>query len=105
VGQDSTVELAARTVKRGGVVIQIGEGEGRIDFGMYHVPHEAYFATSIWGALRDMTSVLEYVHQGKLRWSVETLSLSEANDALLRLKNGNVPGRIVPRYRYSVRVL
>ena len=45
VGQDSTLELAARG--RGGVVMQVGEGGGRTDFGMYHVPHEAYFTTSI----------------------------------------------------------
>jgi propanol-preferring alcohol dehydrogenase len=95
VGQDSTLKLAADSVKKGGIVVQVGEGGGHVDFGMFAVPHEAHFTTSIWGSLRDLSSVVEYARQGKLKWSVQTLPLEKANDALLRLRQGDVAGRIV----------
>ena len=95
VGQDSTLELATRVVKKGGIVMQVGEGRGTLAFGMFHVPHETHFTTSIWGSLRDLSSVLDYARQGKIRWSVETLPLDKANEALLRVKKGDVSGRIV----------
>jgi propanol-preferring alcohol dehydrogenase len=95
VGQDSTLELATKVVRKGGIVMQVGEGGGRLAFGMFHVPHETYFTTSIWGSLQDLSSVLEYARQGRIRWSIETLSLDKANDALLRVKNGSVSGRII----------
>ena len=66
-----------------------------MDFGMFAVPHEAHFTTSIWGSLRDLCSVVEYARQGKLKWSVQTFPLEKANDAPLRLRRGDVAGRIV----------
>jgi propanol-preferring alcohol dehydrogenase len=95
VGQDSTLELATRVVKKGGIVMQVGEGGGHLVFGMFHVLHETYFTTSIWGSLRDLSTVLEYARHGKIRWSVETLPLDKANEALLRVKKGEVSGRLV----------
>ena len=95
VGTDETLGLASRAVKRGGVVVQIGEAGGKTPFGMRSVPFEASFTTSIWGSMQDLATVLEYAKLGRIRWDVESLPLDKANEALVRLRKGEVPGRIV----------
>ena len=62
---------------------------------MRSVPFEASFTTSIWGSMQDLATVLEYAKLGRIRWDVESLPLDKANEALVRLRKGEVPGRIV----------
>ena len=95
VGTDETLGLASRAVKRGGVIVQIGEAGGRTPFGMRSVPFEASFTTSIWGSMQDLRTVMEYARQGGIRWEVESLPLDKANRALVKLRKGEVPRRIV----------
>ncbi len=95
VGSDETLDLAGRIVERGGIVAQVGEAGGRIPFGMGFVPHESHFTTSIWGSMQDLSTVLGYARAGKLDWQVETLPLEKANEALSRLRKGDVLGRLV----------
>ena len=75
--------------------MEIGEARGHVAFGMSSVPYETNFTTSIWGSLQDLASVLELARQDKIKWSVETLPLDKANEALLRVRKGDVAGRIV----------
>ena len=95
VGTDETLGLASRAVMRGGVIVQIGEAGGRTPFGMRSVPFEASFTTSIWGSMQDLRTVMEYARQGGIRWEVESLPLDKANRALVKLRKGEVPRRIV----------
>jgi len=95
VGSNETLQLASQMVERGGIVVQIGEAGGQIPFGLGKVPHEAAFTTSIWGSLSDLAAVLECARRGEIQWQVETMPLEKANEALDRLRCGDVSGRLV----------
>lgn len=95
VGSDQSLALAATTVEKGGIVMQVGEAGGKVPFGLGFVPHEAHLTTSISGSLQDMAEVLEIARRGEIRWEVETLPLEKANEALTRLREGKVAGRLV----------
>jgi D-arabinose 1-dehydrogenase-like Zn-dependent alcohol dehydrogenase len=95
LGSDETLALAARAVERGGLVVQIGEGGGRLPLGLNTIPHEAVFTTSIWGSPADLDAVLDCARRGYLQRDVESLPLAAANTALRRLREGDVRGRLV----------
>jgi len=95
VGADETLELAARVVEPTGLVVVIGEAGGVIPFGLGRVPHEATFTTSIWGSRDDLEAVLRHARAGELDWQVEALPLDDVNDALDRLRSGDVVDRLV----------
>ena len=97
VGTTASLALAARVVERGGLVMQIGEGGGRLPFGIGATEQEATFTTSIWGSLEDLRTVLELAHSGRIAWEVEEFPLEEANTALGRLRQGKIRGRAVLR--------
>jgi alcohol dehydrogenase, propanol-preferring len=95
VGSNETLRQAAALVKPKGLVVQLGEATGTLEFALGRVPHEACFTTSIWGSLNDMAAVLELAAQGELAWDVETMPLEEANKALERVRDSDVAGRLV----------
>lgn len=95
VGSNETLALAVRILERGGILTQVGEGGGRMSFGMRHVPHESSFTTSIWGSMQDLSAVLEYAREDRLDWQIEPLPLESVNEALTRLRKGDVQGRFV----------
>lgn len=95
VGSDQSLALAATTVAKSGIVIQIGEAGGQTSFGLGYVPHEAHFTSSISGSLPDLAAVLNYARKGEIKWEVETLPLEKANEALNRLRQGQVSSRLV----------
>jgi alcohol dehydrogenase, propanol-preferring len=95
VGSDATMAEAARLVRPTGVVMVVGEAGGRLPFGFGAVPHEAHLTTSVWGSHRDLAAVVELARAGALRWEVEVLPLHRVNEALERLRRGQVRGRLV----------
>jgi alcohol dehydrogenase, propanol-preferring len=95
VGSDGTLRQAAGIVEPTGIAVQVGEAGGHLSFGLGSVPHEASFTTSIWGSLDDLAAVLKHARQGELDWHVETLPLEQVNEALERLRQGDVLGRLV----------
>lgn len=97
VGTDESLALALRLVIRGGIVVQVGEGGGRVPFGFGSTDHEVTLTTSVWGSLDDLRSVLDLARRGNLRWSVEEFALEDANTALERLRVGQIRGRAVLR--------
>ncbi|MEW6364970.1 MAG: alcohol dehydrogenase catalytic domain-containing protein [Acidobacteriota bacterium] len=95
VGSDDTLRMAARIVDRSGIVVQVGEGGGRLPFGLGLIPHEAVFTTSIWGSPADLAAVLEHARRGEIQMQVQTMPLQEVNEAFDRLRRGGVRGRLV----------
>lgn len=43
----------------------------------------------------DLAAVLEHARRGELDWHIETLPLEQTNEALDRLRSGDVLGRFV----------
>jgi alcohol dehydrogenase, propanol-preferring len=95
VGSDDSLALAARTVERTGIVIQIGAAGGTLAFRLGSVPLEAHFTTSALGSRADLAAVLEHARRAEIHWHVEALPLEQANAALDRLRRGDVLGRLV----------
>jgi alcohol dehydrogenase, propanol-preferring len=95
VGSDETLASAVRAAKRQAVVVQVGAGRGRVPFGIAAVPWEATFTTGLFGSRRELEDVLGLARRGDLAWKVETLPLEQANDAIDRLRSGDVLGRLV----------
>ncbi len=95
VGAEATLATAARLVRRQGLVVVVGLWGGRIPFGLGAVPHEARFMSSIWGSNSELSELLDLAGRQPLRYTVEALPLSEANQAHQRLRRGDVDGRFV----------
>lgn len=95
VGTDETLALASRSVEPGGIVMLVGEAGGRLSFGMRTFPWEAHLATTISGTRADLDAVVELAREERITWDVETVPLENANDALDRLRRGEVCGRLV----------
>jgi D-arabinose 1-dehydrogenase-like Zn-dependent alcohol dehydrogenase len=95
VGSDGTLALAARMVETGGAVVLVGEAGGRLRYDFRALPLEVTLTTSVWGSRADLRAVLELARRGELRWDVETLPLVQANEALERVRQGTVTGRLV----------
>ena len=95
VGSDETLALAARIVATKGVVLHVGAAGGRLDYGFGALPDEAQIGTSILGSLDDLRAVLDHARRGEIEWHVEALPLERANDAVERLRRGDVLQRLV----------
>jgi len=94
VGNDETLAQAAAAVAVGGLVMLVGEADGRLAFG-FEAPLESWFTTTAWGSLADLRAVVELASRGGIEWSVETVPLPEAQHALDRLAAGAATGRLV----------
>ena len=94
VGSAETMRLAAGAVEPSGAVMSVGGGGGRLSFGLGAVPYESVFTTSSWGSRPELAEVLAHARRGDLRWEVESLPLDRVNDALARLRAGDVRGRL-----------
>lgn len=97
VGTTASLALAARSIERAGLVVQIGEGGGRVSVGIGVTKYEATFTSSIWGSLQDLREVLELARSGKIMWEIEEFPLADANTALSLLRQGKIRGRAVLR--------
>jgi DNA-binding CsgD family transcriptional regulator len=82
---DETVARAARLVKPSGIVVQVGEASGTLQFALGRVPHEPSFTASMWGSLNDTTTVLELASRGIFEWLGARLWFERARSELRRI--------------------
>jgi propanol-preferring alcohol dehydrogenase len=59
------------------------------------LPFEATLTTSSWGSLAELREVLAHARRDELDWEVEPLPLERVNEALERVRRGDVAGRLV----------
>jgi alcohol dehydrogenase, propanol-preferring len=95
VGTDATLAHAAAVVAPDGLVVLVGEAGGSLPFGFDRPPIEAWLTTVAWGSHDDLRDVVRLAEDGRLRWDIETLPLSEAATAHARLRAGDVSDRLV----------
>ncbi len=95
VGTDETLAHASAAVGADGLVVLIGEAGGTVRFGMDLPGLESWFTTVAWGSRDDLRAVVRLAAGGRIRWEVEPIPLSRANEAHARLRAGDVAGRFV----------
>lgn len=85
------IDKALKIVKRGGNVMLATLGTPPpVNF-----TEEHNVLTSVIGTRNDMNTVLRIAAKGKIKVKVKSYDLKEANEILLRLKNGEIVGRTV----------
>jgi len=84
------VEQALRIVKRGGVVLMGVCGDASISF-----PDEYSVVGSVIGTRQDMIETLKIASKGKVKVDWAAYKLSEAEDVLIKLKQGKIVGRAI----------
>jgi propanol-preferring alcohol dehydrogenase len=95
VGANSTLAVAGKHVDRQGIVAVVGLAGGRVEFGVGAIPSEAVLTSSIWGGLDELRELLEFVRAEGVEHLVETMPLDDAQEALDRLRRGEIRGRVV----------
>ena len=89
VPSQTALDLACKLVKRGGTILQCVFGTPTVNFA-----DEVTVITSMVGTRSDMNEVLKLANQGEILVKSTACALSEANEALLKLKRGQVVGRL-----------
>lgn len=84
------VEQALKIVKRGGIVLMGVCGDAPINF-----PDEYSVVGSVIGTRQDMIETLKIASKGKVKVDWATYKLSEAEDVLVKLKQGKIVGRAI----------
>jgi propanol-preferring alcohol dehydrogenase len=89
VPSQEAIDQAYTIVKRGGTILQCVFGKAPINFA-----EEPTIVTSLIGTRSDMNEVINLASKGKIKVKSRGCSLSDANDAMLKLKKGEVIGRL-----------
>jgi propanol-preferring alcohol dehydrogenase len=95
VGSADSLAHAARLVDRQGIVLVIGLFGGRIPFGLGAVPHEARFLSSIWGSRDELAELIALAQRERLEYTIDTMPLTQAQQAHDLIRSGGARGRIV----------
>lgn len=93
VGDDGSLELAARIVGRGGIVALLGLAGGSVPFSFTALAPEATLTTVVAGTIRDLQQVVQIAQAHHLESHVSTYPLDDVNNALDDLRAGRVSGR------------
>lgn len=94
VGSDSTLTLAAASLRAGGDLVMVGSGGGRLTVGK-HLPAGTRVSVPFWGTRPELHEVVALARDDRLRVAVEEFPLSAAREALDRLRAGAIRGRAV----------
>ena len=89
------VKYDGKAVNRQGIVLVVGLAGGRLEFGVGVIPSEAVLTSSIWGSLAELHELLDFVRREGVAHMVETMPLDDAQEALNRLRRGEIRGRVV----------
>ncbi len=99
VNGTTTARFALDALRKGGKLIQVGLFGGEL---MLSLPLMAMRALTVQGSYvgnpQDLRDLVRLAEQGKLPpLPVQTVPQSQANDALMRLRDGKITGRVVLR--------
>ena len=95
VGANPTLAAAGKSVNRQGIIVVVGLAGGRLEFGVGVIPSETVLTSSIWGSLAELHELLDFVRREGVAHLVETMPLDDAQEALDRLRRGEIRGRVV----------
>jgi alcohol dehydrogenase, propanol-preferring len=95
-GTEESIELGASLLAIGGMMVCSGLIGTQIKTPLFPlVGREHSIQGSFWGNYNELREVIELAKKGLIRHHIEKFRLSEANDAINRLREGKVLGRAV----------
>ncbi|MGA3405974.1 MAG: alcohol dehydrogenase catalytic domain-containing protein [Candidatus Bathyarchaeia archaeon] len=83
------IDQAYKVVKRGGTILHAVLGTPLVNF-----TEEPTIITSVIGTRQEMLEVVQLAIKGKIKVKSKAANLSEANDILLKMKKGEIVGRV-----------
>lgn len=96
VGSGSTLELGVAVLRPGGELAVVGSGGGELTVRKPGaLPPGARISLPFWGTRPELEAVVALAREGALKVEVERFVLSEALQAVERLRSGAVRGRAV----------
>ncbi|WP_155059703.1 NAD(P)-dependent alcohol dehydrogenase [Streptomyces blattellae] len=96
VGSRSSMELAVAVLRAGGELSVVGSGGGELAVRKPGaLPPGTRISLPFWGTLPELEAVVALALNGALRVDVEQFALSDAAEAITRLRSGEARGRVV----------
>lgn len=95
VGAGVTMTLAAQLIRPLGQIVVIGRGHGLFEFKDRALPYGAFMSTTFGGSKRELMELISLAEAGKIAPHVTRYPLSEVQNALEKLKRGEIVGRAV----------
>ena len=99
VGAEATVEDSCRILNKGGSLVVVGLFGSQIKIPLVRAVLQEYQVYgSLWGNYNELCEVIELAKAGKIKHNIQKFPLSEINEAMQLLKNGEIVGRgvIIP---------
>jgi alcohol dehydrogenase, propanol-preferring len=99
VGAEATVEDSCRILNKGGSLVVVGLFGSQIKIPLVRAVLQEYQVYgSLWGNYNELCEVIELAKAGKIKHNIQKFPLSEINEAIQLLKNGEILGRgvIIP---------
>ena len=96
VGLASTFNLAIENLNRNGAIVMVGLFGQKTELPIFDtVIKEFQIYGSLWGNYNELREVIELAKKGMIRHHLSKFRLSNVNDAIKLLKNGDIVGRAV----------
>jgi alcohol dehydrogenase, propanol-preferring len=96
VGAENTIIDAFRMLNKGGTFVVVGMfgNEVRIPL-VQAIVSEYQVHFSLWGNYNELCEVIELAKQGKISHNIQEFALTEINNVIDMLRNGQIKGRAV----------
>ncbi|OAH14386.1 NAD(P)-dependent alcohol dehydrogenase [Streptomyces jeddahensis] len=96
VGAEATIKLGFGLLATGGHYASVGLVGDRIDIPLFPLVGREYtYHGSFWGNYNDLSEVIALAEQGKIQHAVHEIRFDDVNDAIDRIRTGEMVGRAV----------
>lgn len=95
VGAQATIDLAASVVGRNSRLSVVGLAGGTLHYAANNPPYGTQVTIPYWGSRTELMEVIALAQAGRIKATVETFPLEQANDVYQRLREGKIQGRAV----------
>ncbi|TDC15543.1 NAD(P)-dependent alcohol dehydrogenase [Streptomyces sp. 8K308] len=98
-GAEEMIKLGFGLLATSGHYASVGLVGDRIDIPLFPLVSREYtYHGSFWGNYNDLSEVITLAEQGKIQHTVHKLRFEDVNDAIERIRTGEIVGRAVIRY-------
>jgi propanol-preferring alcohol dehydrogenase len=95
VGAQATIDIAASVVGRNSRLSIVGLAGGTLHYAANNPPYGTQVTVPYWGSRTELMEVIALAQSGRIKATVETFPLEQANDVYQRLRDGKVQGRAI----------